>query len=59
MMAYSALSPTFSALEALGNAYSVSQGRPGFAAGDHATALFCQSCHNPADTASWQFSNPG
>jgi len=50
MMAYSALSPTFSALEALGNAYSVSQGRPGFAAGDHATALFCQSCHNPADT---------
>lgn len=50
MMAYSALSPTFSALEALGNDYSISQGRPGFAAGDHATAGFCQSCHNPADT---------
>ena len=50
MMAYSALSPTFSALEALGNAYSVSQGGSGFAAGSHPTALFCQSCHNPADT---------
>ncbi len=50
MMAYSALSPTFSALEALGNAFSVSQGGSGFAAGDHPTALFCQSCHNPADT---------
>jgi len=50
MMAYSALSPTFSALEALGNAFSVFQGGSGFAAGDHPTALFCQSCHNPADT---------
>jgi len=49
-MAYSALSPTFNALEALGNAYSVSQGRPGFAAGNHGTALFCQGCHNPVDT---------
>ena len=54
-MAYSALSPTFSALEALGNAYSVSQGREGFAAGDHGTALFCQSCHNPVDTALGNF----
>jgi len=50
MMAYSALSPTFSALEALGNAYSVSQGGSGFAAGLHPTASFCQGCHNPADT---------
>lgn len=50
-MAYSAISPTFNALEALGNAYSVSQGRPGFAAGGHGTALFCQSCHNPVDSA--------
>ncbi|RDH89835.1 MAG: hypothetical protein DIZ77_14965 [endosymbiont of Seepiophila jonesi] len=49
-MAYSALSPTFSALEALGSAFSVSHGGSGFAAGDHPTALFCQSCHNPADT---------
>ncbi|WP_177420804.1 hypothetical protein [endosymbiont of Lamellibrachia barhami] len=50
MMAYSALSPTFSALEALGSAFSVSQGGSGFAAGDHPTALFCQSCHNPVDS---------
>jgi len=55
MMAYSAISPTFNALEALGNAYSVTQGRPGFAAGGHATALFCQSCHNPIDTALGNF----
>jgi hypothetical protein len=54
-MAYSALSPTFSALEALGNAYSVSQGGDGFAAGNHDTALFCQSCHNPVDTALGNF----
>jgi hypothetical protein len=54
-MAYSALSPTFSALEALGNAYSVSQGREGFAAGDHGTALFCQGCHNPVDVALGNF----
>jgi hypothetical protein len=45
------MSPTFSALEALGNAYSVSQGGDGFAAGTHGTALFCQGCHNPVDTA--------
>jgi mono/diheme cytochrome c family protein len=50
MMAYSAFSPTFSALESLGNRFSVANGRPGFAAGGHGTALFCQSCHNPVDT---------
>jgi len=49
MMAYSAVSPTFSALESLGNRFSVANGRPGFAAGNHGTALFCQSCHNPVD----------
>ncbi len=50
MMAYSAFSPTFSALESLGNRFSAANGRPGFAAGSHGTALFCQSCHNPVDT---------
>ncbi len=54
-MAYSAISPAFNALEAMGNAYSVSQGRPGFAAGNHGTALFCQSCHNPVDSALGNF----
>jgi len=49
MMACSAVSPTFSALESLGNRFSVANGRPGFAAGNHGTALFCQSCHNPVD----------
>ncbi len=49
-MAYSAMNPTFSALESLGNRFSVIPERPGFAAGDHGTALFCQSCHNPVDT---------
>ncbi len=55
IMAYSAVSPTFSALESLGNRFSVANGRPGFAAGNHGTALFCQSCHNPVDTALGNF----
>jgi hypothetical protein len=50
IMAYSAVSPTFNALESLGNRFSVANDRPGFAAGSHGTALFCQSCHNPVDT---------
>jgi hypothetical protein len=59
-MAYSALSPTFSALESLGTAYvrtldHLDPVPEGFAAGDHGTALFCQRCHNPVDFALGNF----
>jgi len=55
MMAYSAVSPTFNALESLANSFSKSNGRPGFAAGPHATALFCENCHNPVAAALGEF----
>ncbi len=55
IMAYSAVSPTFSALESLGSSFSKAHGGEGFAAGTHATALFCENCHNPVSGALGQF----
>jgi len=55
MMAYSAISPTFNALESLANSFSTANGGPGFAAGPHATALFCENCHNPVAAALGEF----
>jgi hypothetical protein len=50
MMSYGAISPVFSALEAVGNALT----NGSFAAGGD-QALFCQKCHNPISVALGEF----
>jgi len=42
-------------MESLANSFSKANGGPGFAAGPHATALFCENCHNPVSGALGEF----